>query len=54
MRIATMRAEDLATIGARGQVLAAREFGWASVADKMATLYSWIIFGGTPPEFVEF
>jgi len=43
---------QLSAMGARGRLWMQREFSWQRVAADFERAYSWIIGGGSPPEFV--
>lgn len=44
---------QLATLGARGRALVAREYGWSVIIDKHLALYAWMLGQGTKPDFVQ-
>jgi glycosyltransferase involved in cell wall biosynthesis len=43
---------QLAEMGARGRDWMKRDFSWDDVGRKMAGAYSWVLGGGTPPDFI--
>jgi glycosyltransferase involved in cell wall biosynthesis len=45
-------AGELAAMGQRGRSWMERDFGWASVGEKMDAAYRWLLSGGAPPQWV--
>lgn len=43
---------DLSAIGERGRALVAKRFVWSYIAQRMATVYRWLLGSGERPEFV--
>lgn len=48
----SQRPEHLSAMGARGRAWMERDFGWASIGQKMAAAYRWLLDGGDRPEWV--
>lgn len=44
--------EERFAMGDRGRDLVERRFSWPGVAERMASVYRWILVGGTPPDCV--
>lgn len=44
--------ERLAQMGACGHAWMAREYGWESIAQRMAGFYDWLVHGGEQPAWV--
>jgi glycosyltransferase involved in cell wall biosynthesis len=47
-----MPQSELQKMGCRGREFARREFCWARIANEMATVYQWMLGGGTSPECI--
>ncbi len=41
-------------IGRNGHDLVSRKFAWSNIADNMASVYSWILGEGIPPDVIHF
>ncbi len=48
----SMPTTELKQWGQRGRSFANRAFGWSEIAEKMDSVYRWILDGGSPPECV--
>jgi len=49
-----MSAQDRIAMGLRGRNLVETEYSWDSVAQKMSSVYHWILGGGVPPSCIQF
>lgn len=48
----SMSASERLAMGQRGCEYVSRELNWNVIGEKTLSLYTWILHGGTPPEFV--
>lgn len=44
--------EQRKTMGEKGQKLISQKYTWNAVAEKMATVYQWLLSGETPPNYI--
>lgn len=51
-RAMALPVETLRAMGLRGREWMLREYGWASIAQRMAAAYAWLLQGGECPEWV--
>ncbi|MEI7576162.1 MAG: glycosyltransferase [Armatimonadota bacterium] len=50
----SLSSDELKEMGLRGRELVKEQYSWGSIALRMEALYTWLLQGGTAPDFVSF